>query len=141
MTDLHPTLSPERRRALFLEGIELFNRGEHFAAHEPFEEIWRSTTPEPRDLFQGLVQLAAGLHHWHRRGKAGPARRVLGRGLERLRGLGEDEACGLDLRTLCRDADIWHRWLEAPREPAPAPLQIALKGCPTASASPTGLCG
>ena len=60
---LHPVLSPEERRRLFHEGIDLFNRGEHFEAHETWEEIWRSTTPEPRDLFQGLIQVAVAMRH------------------------------------------------------------------------------
>ncbi|PYQ54387.1 MAG: hypothetical protein DMF53_29615, partial [Acidobacteria bacterium] len=61
MRVLHPEISQEERERLFRVGIDLVNRGQFFAAHEAWEEIWRSTTPEPRGLFQGLIQVAAAL--------------------------------------------------------------------------------
>ena len=82
--ELHPDLNDQEVRELLREGVELFNEGRFFDSHEYFEEIWRSTNPEPRSLFQGLVQVAAGLHIWHDRRKAAPAARVLGRGMQRL---------------------------------------------------------
>jgi predicted metal-dependent hydrolase len=122
---LRPELTPEERRRLFRLGINLFNRGEFFAAHEAWEEIWRSDRPEPRDLFQGLVQVAAGLHHWLDRGKAAPARRVMARGRRRLESL--DPACrGLDLASLAAAVEGWERWLgDAAGEP-PAPPRLVV---------------
>ena len=49
--ELHPSLSDQQALALHEEAIGLFNAGRFFDAHEPWEEIWRSTNPEPRDLF------------------------------------------------------------------------------------------
>ena len=83
-SDLHPTLIDEEVLELHQEAVDLFNAGRFFDSHEPWEEIWRSTNPEPRDLFQGLVQVAAGMYHWTVRGKAGPAARLLQRGVVRL---------------------------------------------------------
>jgi len=120
-TTLHPDLTAEERRRLILRGVELFNRGEFFEAHEAWEEVWRSTTPEPRDLFQGLVQVAAALHHAVDRGKPTPARRVLARGRRRLVPLAP-AACGLDLAALLTELDRWDRWLaagEGERPPLP----------------------
>ncbi len=82
--ELHPDLNDEEVRELLREGVDVFNEGRFFDSHEYFEEIWRSTNPEPRDLFHGLVQVAAGLHIWHHRRKADPAARVIGRGVSRL---------------------------------------------------------
>lgn len=41
-------------------GIALFNRREFFAAHEIWEEAWRTHAGEPSYLLQGLIQVAAG---------------------------------------------------------------------------------
>lgn len=118
---LHPELDPAERRRLFRLGVELFNRGEHFACHEAWEEIWRSTTPEPRDLFQGLIQVAVGLHHFHVRRRGDVARRVLARGRRRLERVA-DRPHGLDLDRLLRDVAAWEAWLAAPGgEPPPMP--------------------
>jgi len=49
---------------LFQEGINLFNCGEYFAAHEAWEDLWRETTGSLRLYYQGLIQAAVGLHHF-----------------------------------------------------------------------------
>jgi hypothetical protein len=119
---LHPELSGEERRRLFWEGIERFNAGRFYDAHDAWEEVWRSTTPEPRDLFQGLVQLAAAMHHVLDRGKPEPARRVLAKGRCRLEPFGA-AACGLDLAGLLAAVRAWEEWLtaaEGPRPPLPS---------------------
>lgn len=108
---LHPTLSTEERRRLFQEGIDLFNRGEFFAAHETWEEIWRSTTPEPRELFQGLVQVAAALHQiLDLRRKIGP-RNTLAKARSHLE-LYTPVASGLDVASLLESVRQWQEWLE-----------------------------
>jgi predicted metal-dependent hydrolase len=117
MRALHPTLSEADKAALLLQGVERFDRQEFFAAHEPWEEIWRSTTPEPRELFQGLVQVAAGLHHFVRQDRRAPALRLLRRGSVRLARCRPREQ-GLDLTALLLDLEAWERWLEAPAESA-----------------------
>lgn len=115
---LHPELSGDERRRLFLQGIELFNRGRFFDCHEAFEEIWRSTSPEPRDLFQGLIQVAVGLHHWLERGNARPAARILARGRRRLEPFaarGHGRPHGLDLAALLHRVEAWKTWLTGER--------------------------
>lgn len=121
---LHPDLSPEERRRLFHEGIELFNRGDFFAAHEAWEEIWRSTSPEPRELFQGLVQVAAGLHQiLDLERKAGP-RHTLAKARTRLEPFAP-VACGLDVAGLLEAVRPWQEWLDQEGErPAVPAIQI-----------------
>ena len=116
--ELHPDLNDEEVRELLREGVEVFNEGRFFDSHEYFEEIWRSTNPEPRDLFQGLVQVAAGLHIWHHRRRADPAARVLGRGVTRLSPF-EPRTFGLDLAALLRALEPWQKWLPNPSGPPP----------------------
>jgi hypothetical protein len=39
-------------------GLELFNRGEYFEAHEALEAAWRAEKDEIRSLYQGILQAA-----------------------------------------------------------------------------------
>ena len=48
----------------FLKGIEQFNRGEFFECHETLEEIWLEEHGEDRQLYQGIIQIAAGYFKW-----------------------------------------------------------------------------
>lgn len=124
---LHPELTAEERRRLFHQGIELFNTGRFYDCHEAFEEIWRSTTPEPRDLFQGLIQVAVGLHHYLENGNASAGRRVLRRGMARLRPLG-GVCCGLDVAGLLEEAARWERFLGEPKgEPPGVPRVLVVE--------------
>jgi predicted metal-dependent hydrolase len=64
--------------ALFEQGLEAFEAGQYFEAHEFWEDLWQ---PMPSDdplkpWLQGLIQLAVGLHHWQR-GNAHGARSLL----------------------------------------------------------------
>jgi len=108
--DLHPNLTSDERRRLFRHGIDLFNRGAFFEAHETWEEIWRSTAPEPRTLFQGLIQVAAAMHQFrdlHRRD--GP-RNTLAKARGHLETY-EPVACGLDVAALLATVRRWQEWL------------------------------
>jgi predicted metal-dependent hydrolase len=108
--DLHPNLAPDERRRLFRHGIDLFNRGAFFEAHETWEEIWRSMAPEPRTLFQGLIQVAAAMHQFrdlHRRD--GP-RNTLAKARGHLEGY-DPVACGLDVAALLVTVKRWQEWL------------------------------
>ncbi len=110
---LHPELTPDGREDLVRAGVEHFNAGRFFAAHEAWEEVWRSTTPEPRELWRGLIQVAVGLYHFVERANPGPARRVLGRGLARVDPYPQGTE-GLDLERFRAGARAWLTWLEAP---------------------------
>ena len=60
-----PELSA-RDEVLFDNGINLFNSGKYWDAHESWEEIWQELGDKPEDdweiLLRGLIQVAAGLH-------------------------------------------------------------------------------
>ena len=49
--------------ALFSAGLELFNSGRYFDAHETWEDLWRETRGPEKLLVQALVQSAVALHH------------------------------------------------------------------------------
>lgn len=123
--ELHPDLTDDEVRERLLTGIRLFNASEHFESHEYFEEVWRSSNPEPRDLFQGLVQVAAAFHVWTDRGTSAPAARLMERGIGRLEGL-EPTPMGVDLESLLDDLDPWLAWLQCPTNQEPGAPRIRL---------------
>jgi len=57
---------------LLAEGIELFNAGRYWDAHEAWERAW---TPDRKGadagFYKGLIQVAAGCLHYARRNRRG----------------------------------------------------------------------
>jgi hypothetical protein len=53
-------------RKLYLDGIQLFNTHEYFAAHEAWEEVWRAAAGRRRRFYHGLIQCAVALEHYRR---------------------------------------------------------------------------
>jgi len=41
-------------------GLEQFNAGEFFEAHETWEDLWNDSFGAEKQLLQGLIQIAAG---------------------------------------------------------------------------------
>lgn len=106
---------------LYLRGIELFNRGEFFEAHEVLEDVWRAA-PGPEKLFlQGLIQISVAFVH-HSRGNITGARSLLKRACKNLSGY-PAVCAGIDLRELIIGAEGWRAALEANSTP-PAFLKI-----------------
>ena len=50
-----------------VRGIELFNSGKFWEAHEAWEAIWLKHPEDGRFFIQGLIQLAAGYHQLGKR--------------------------------------------------------------------------
>jgi predicted metal-dependent hydrolase len=63
--------SPDTR---FLAGVDLFNRGEFFEAHEVWEDLWHECAAPERRFYQALIQAAVAAHHWSRGNAAGAKR-------------------------------------------------------------------
>lgn len=47
----------------YLAGIDHFNRGEYFEAHEVWEDLWHDTAGPDRRFYQGLIQAAVAVYH------------------------------------------------------------------------------
>ena len=92
-----PELSDENE-VRFKHGIDLFNKGRYWHAHDAWEEIWRELGDASEDdweiLLRGLIQIAAGLHCLAK-GKEDGARGHLKKGVSKLR-LRNDPFLGLD---------------------------------------------
>ena len=59
-------MSPDLERKLYYDGIELFNEGEFFDAHEAWEDVWHMAYGLKHDFYQGMIQCAVALEHYRR---------------------------------------------------------------------------
>lgn len=72
-------IPPERRREALEAGIEAYEQGDFFEAHELLEPAWMGTAVlAERALYQGLIKLAAGYVHCVRGNPTGMARNLEG---------------------------------------------------------------
>ncbi len=85
------------------EGRAAFDRGAFFEAHELWEQTWRELDGEERTAVQGLIQIAAALHHLQR-GQPRPAARLLAKALEKLSRCSPALRASLDIDSLVQDA-------------------------------------
>lgn len=88
---------------LVLKGIEEFNRGEFFEAHEYLEDAWREETGRIRYLYQGILQVGVGFYH-QENGNWRGATGLLRSGIDRLKEF-EPEALGIDVRKLLQKSE------------------------------------
>jgi len=108
------------RRTALAAGLEAYDRGDAFLAHELLEPAWMGTRDLPeRELLQGLIKLAAAFVHAARANPAGVDRNLRG-ARERL----ANEAgarVGLDVPALNTAIE---RRLATPIDPGEPPIQI-----------------
>ncbi len=83
---------------------EQFNRGEFFECHETLEAVWQLERGPVRDLYKGLIQVAAAFVHMTR-GNSRGASRLLATALGYLEPYRADEAMGFDVDEFCRSAE------------------------------------
>lgn len=48
---------------MVIHGLELFNQGEYFEAHEVLESAWRAERGPIRELYRGILQVAVAYYH------------------------------------------------------------------------------
>jgi uncharacterized protein len=90
MDDCEGTLHPRARH-----GIELFNEGQYFEAHEELEAAWRDEKGRVRQLYQGILE--AGVTYLHiTRGNYWGAVKVYKRSMRWLK----------DWPELCRSVEV-----------------------------------
>ena len=104
----------------YLKGIEHFNAGRYFDAHEVWEEIWLGASGETKLFYQMLIQAAVGMHHYER-GNARGARGMYANVLEKLNQL-PSFLMSIDLNDFSREFRAYFRELiENNDESAPSP--------------------
>jgi hypothetical protein len=121
-----PIPATERRAAL-IAALAAWRRDDWFEAHEVLEPAWMGTDdPDERDLYQGLIKLAAAYVHRARGNGAGMAKNLAGADA-RLRRVAtsRDVIEGIPVRRLV--ADIARR---LPANGEPADLRIVPPSLP-----------
>lgn len=91
----------EERRPVLLAGVEQYNAGYFFEAHETWEELWLRCPWPIRSFLQGLIQSSAGFVHLMRHEYPGTIR-LLGHALAKLEGF-QPEYLGIDSARLLSD--------------------------------------
>jgi predicted metal-dependent hydrolase len=60
-----------------IKGLEAFNRGEYFDAHEYLEEAWMDDDSVGRDLYRGVLQISVAYYHIRNNNYRGAAKMLL----------------------------------------------------------------
>jgi hypothetical protein len=89
---------------LAVEGLEQFNRGEYFEAHETLEYAWNAEAGPVRDLYRAVLQIAVAYHHVAGRNYNG-AIKMFRRSRQWFNRLPHDTCQGINLAQLRADAD------------------------------------
>jgi hypothetical protein len=97
-------------------GRDAFNRAAFFEAHEHWEEAWRVLEGPGRTVVQGLIQIAAALHHLQG-GRRRPALALLRRGLTKLPAPGDRSAVALSTDALAGEVRALITELDGGRSP------------------------
>jgi len=115
---------------LVIEGIQLFNMGKFFEAHEVLETVWLQADGEDRVFLHGVIQVAAAFHHYTRRNQAG-FRSLLEKGCRKLESV-PDAKQGIDLPGLLAQLQPWRdQFREGPgHHQALPPLPHIARGYP-----------
>jgi predicted metal-dependent hydrolase len=119
----------------FERGVALFNARKFFEAHEAWEELWLAEPQPEKTFLQGLIQLAAALHHCSR-GNSRGAKSLLAAGIAKLE-LFPGRHRGLALAQLRAQATRWVGWLSREEGPQPPPPKIRVVGRKGLSRAPS----
>jgi hypothetical protein len=76
-------LAAQTPEALLQLGVDLYNAGHYWNAHEAWEQVWLDSEREMRGFYQGLIQVTAAFVHVSRDEFPG-AIRLLDAGIEKL---------------------------------------------------------
>ena len=110
---IEPTISAAHRVEL-ARGAAEWDARQFFDAHETWEEVWQVERRPIRSFYQGLILLAAGLHHWTGTQRPRGVRIKLSSGIERLAPYAPSYL-GVDVSTMIADAAALLR--QAPERP------------------------
>jgi hypothetical protein len=99
-------LDEATRKAALQEGLEAYERGDFFEAHEILEPAWMGTAdPGERDLLQGLIKLSAAFVHSARSNPIGIAKNLRG-ARDRFAGaITAGRRAGIDVPTITAQID------------------------------------
>jgi hypothetical protein len=99
----------------YLAGVLLFNAGDFFEAHEVWEDLWSESHGAEHCFYQGLIQAAVGLCHFHNGNLAG-AVKLYRSSRDYMSGCGSP-FLGLDVEAFWRSMEECFRPLLGPAPP------------------------
>lgn len=118
-------------RGNFIKGVEYFNRREYFEAHEAWERLWKGLDRSAeKDFVQGLIMVAAALHHY-KRGEHTGAARLLGKGVKKMRRAPGAEI-GMDKEAFMNETALFCKRLASSDNPIPFGEFPKIKGLESA---------
>ena len=129
-------LRPLPREAIdgaFAAGLAAYRRGDFFEAHELLEPAWMGTAdPAERDLYQGLIKVAAGGVHAVRGNATGLAKNLRGARARLARVAPEGgHGLGIDVPALIGSIDARLAALEGGPAPDRSEPPLPIVGGPT----------
>ncbi len=71
LSDFEPTICNGSLHPKAIQGLELFNLGRYFEAHEALEAAWREEFGPVRDLYRGILQIGVVYLHISRHNYTG----------------------------------------------------------------------
>jgi predicted metal-dependent hydrolase len=105
--------------------VEQFNQQDFYACHDTLEALWMESLEPDRTFYQGLLQMAVGLYHFHNGNQRG-AMILLGEGMGRLQRY-RPTYDHLNIDALLDQGQVWLAWLHNPEQaPQPQSLWISL---------------
>ena len=105
-----------------IKGLELFNSGHYFEAHEELERAWRAEKGPIRELFRGILQVGVGYYHVQRGNYRG-ALKMFKRCRQWLAPF-RDECCGINLKQLRQDYERMENLLLEGKPLTPTALEF-----------------
>ncbi len=96
-------LDKDEEAKIFRAGLDLFNGGEWFEAHEAWEDAWHNVSGTKKKFYQGLIQCAVVVEHV-RRGNPRGVRSVWETAQTKFVGLA-DVYMGVNIRRLLADVE------------------------------------
>ena len=109
-------MDPHDQDRLFRKGLEAFNSGHFYDAHEHWEEVWLKTLDPEKMFLQGLIQVAAAFHHYSRANRQG-TQNLLQAGLTKIERFPHIHR-GMELEPLRVAVRRWLAALEGGNDPA-----------------------
>ncbi len=105
-----------------IKGLELFNSGHYFEAHEELEQAWRAEKGPIRELYRGILQVGVGYFHVQRGNFRGALKmfRRCRQWLDRF----PDVCCGVDLKRLRHDFEDVEHLLREDKLPDPTAFEF-----------------
>jgi uncharacterized protein len=117
------------------KGLDCFDSGAYFEAHEHWESVWLTAREPEKTFLQALIQVAASLHHFQRGNHAGTIS-LLRSALRRLERYPENFG-GIAIVPLRVSIGQWLQALEtvpeSPHPPIPR-LELTSGGSPSCAA-------